>query len=287
MATADESATRAGRAPGVGSDAEFSKVPLVDQVPDSGIGRNYVGPIAITAVALVVTVAMILAVYVLITVWPTTTSTAAVPSRVLGVDLLLDEEQRLFVIVAVTGFLGGLLHSARSLYEYTGNRVLRRSWLLMYLSLPFIGGTLAIVFYVILRGGLITGTAAQINFFGFAAISALVGLFSPEAAEKLKQIFSTLLAPAPSGKDTLRSQATAVAETLEPRSGTVGTTVRIRGQNLSRATAAIFPYARAVITVISDSDISTIVPPGAATGGISLVVGEAIVDVPGEFRVEP
>jgi hypothetical protein len=36
-----------------------------------------------------------------------------------------------------------------------------------------------VVFYVILRGGLITVTAAQVSFFGFAAISALVGLFSP------------------------------------------------------------------------------------------------------------
>jgi hypothetical protein len=36
-----------------------------------------------------------------------------------------------------------------------------------------------VVFYVILRGGLITVTAAQVSFFGFAAISALVGLCSP------------------------------------------------------------------------------------------------------------
>ena len=73
----------------------------------------------------------------------------------------------------------------------------------MYAFLPFIGGTLAVVFYVILRGGLVTGTAAQVNFFGFAAISALVGLFSPEAAEKLKLIFSTLLAPVPHERDSL------------------------------------------------------------------------------------
>jgi len=42
-----------------------------------------------------------------------------------------------------------------------------------------------------------------VNFFGFAAISALVGLFSPEAAEKLKLIFSTLLAPVPHERDSL------------------------------------------------------------------------------------
>jgi hypothetical protein len=39
---------------------------------------------------------------------------------VLGIRLSLDQDQRLFVVVAVTGALGGLIHSARSLYAYVG-----------------------------------------------------------------------------------------------------------------------------------------------------------------------
>lgn len=77
---------------------------------------------------------------------------------------MLDREHRLFVVVAVAGALGGLIHSTRSLYEYVGDRQLLRSRLLMYLSLPFIGGGLAVVIYLILRGGLVTGTAASVNF---------------------------------------------------------------------------------------------------------------------------
>jgi hypothetical protein len=48
-------------------------------------------------------------------------------------------------------------------------------------------------------------TTSRVGWFrlGFAAISALVGLFSPEAADKLKQIFSTLFAPSPPGRDAL------------------------------------------------------------------------------------
>jgi hypothetical protein len=65
------------------------------------------------------------------------------------------------------------------------------------------GGGLAVLFYLILRGGLVTGAASQVNFFGFAAISALVGLFTPEAALKLKLIFGTLLAQAQPGEDSL------------------------------------------------------------------------------------
>jgi hypothetical protein len=258
----------------------------IRSAPDTGVGRSYVGPAGVAVVAAIVVGGMFLAVYALVAVWPTNGSSAAVVSHVAGIRLLLDREQRLFVIVALSGALGGLVHSARSLYEYVGNRVLRRSWLLMYLSLPFIGGALAVVFYVILRGGLVTGTAAQVNFFGFAAISALVGLFSPEAAEKLRQIFSTLLAPAPPGRDRLTPGTTAMAESVEPRSGTVGTTISIQGRDLSGTTAVLFQDARASATVVSDAEVTTVVPRGATTGRISLVVGELIVDVPGEFRVQ-
>ena len=169
---------------------------------DSHIGATPVRPPGIVLLAALIIAALLFTVYCLVAVWPVSTAATTTASRVAGLRLTLDREQRLFVVVALTGALGGLIHSARSLYSYVGNRILRRSWLLMYLTLPFIGSALAVVFYLILRGGLVTGTAAQVNFFGFAAISALVGLFSPEAAEKLKQIFSTMLAPVPHERDS-------------------------------------------------------------------------------------
>ena len=189
-----------------------------DGVTDTGIGARPVGRLGIVLVACVILALLVFAVYCLVTVWPTSAASTATASHVAGLRLVLDREQRLFVIVAVAGALGGLLHGARSLYAYVGARKLVRSWLLMYLSLPIIGGGLAEVFYVILRGGLITGTAAEVNFFGFAAISALVGLFSPEAALKLKQIFSTLLAPARPGRDSLTPDEDPTAGVTPPLS---------------------------------------------------------------------
>ncbi len=185
---------------------------------DTGVGRSPIKPAGIALLAFVILALLVFAVYCLIAVWPTTSATTATASHVLGARLMLNREQRLFVVVAVTGALGGLIHSARSLYEYAGDRKLLRSWLLMYLSLPFIGGGLAVLFYLILRGGLVTGTAAQVNFFGFAAISALVGLFTPEAALKLKQIFGTLLAPAEPGRDSLDPGPDAGPGTTRPSS---------------------------------------------------------------------
>jgi hypothetical protein len=260
--------------------------PLPPTPTDSSVGRSYVGASGITVLAGIIIAAMIIAIYALVALWPASAAASATPSHIFGIRVVPDEEQRLFVIVALSGALGGLIHSARSLYEYVGNRMLRRSWLLMYLVLPFIGGGLAVVFYVILRGGLITGTAAQVNPFGFAAISALVGLFSPEAAEKLKQIFSTLLTPSPPGKDHLTTGADAVVESIEPESAAVGSTVRLHGRHLSGATEVLFTNARAAATVISDTEISTVVPQGASAGRVRVVVGEQIVNVPGRFRVE-
>ncbi len=181
---------------------------MAREVPDTGVGRTQVGPIGIVVLALVILAAMAVAIYALVVLWPEDTSPAAAPSHVLGLRLLLGREQRLFVIVALAGGLGGLIHSSRSLYTYTGNRILLRSWLLMYLSLPFVGSALAVIFYVVLRGGLVSGAAAQVNVFGFAAAAALVGLFSPEAVAKLKQVFGTMLAPAEQGRDRLAPRAT-------------------------------------------------------------------------------
>ncbi len=73
----------------------------------------------------------------------------------------------------------------------------------MYILLPFVGATLGLVFYLIVRGGLFSPqvTAEQINPFGFAALSALAGLFSVEAALKLQDIAGMVLKRAPPGAD--------------------------------------------------------------------------------------
>jgi TRAP-type C4-dicarboxylate transport system permease small subunit len=255
-------------------------------VIDTGVGANPVAAPAVTLIALTIIAVLVFAVYCLIAIWPASQVAKTVTtSHIAGMTLQLSQDQRLFLVVAITGALGGLIHSGRSLYEYAGNRILLRSWLWMYLSLPFIGGALAVLFYVILRGGLITGAAAEVNFYGFAAISALVGLFSPEAAEKLKQIFSTLLAPAPQGRDSLIPGTKAVADGMEPRSGPPGTTIKITGHYLSGTRAVMFRSARVVPDEVSEAEVLCTVPQGATTGRVCLLVGDHIVEVPGEFHV--
>ena len=69
-----------------------------------------------------------------------------------------------------------MVHTLRSLYWYVGNRNLRYSWLLMYITLPITGAALALIAYVVLRGGLTTTFASSQDTSPFG-MAALVGLF--------------------------------------------------------------------------------------------------------------
>jgi hypothetical protein len=267
------------------------------QPPVEEIGRGRVGPVGIVVTAAVLLSLTLVLLYGFIQFWPsapaattgaaaTTTSTVTTagqstaettaqagkepPVRFFGASVTLSREGRLFVIVLLAGALGGMVHTLRSLYWYVGNRNLRYSWLLMYVTLPITGAALALIAYVVLRGGLTTTFASSqdISPFGMAAVAALVGLFSRETAEKLKSVFETLLAPAEKGKD----QAVPVQiQGIDPTEGPIGSDITITGMGLAGATAVQFGGVRATPTVISDTELRVRVPEGATSGPVSVV----------------
>jgi hypothetical protein len=118
----------------------------------------------------------------------------------------INREVDLLLLVLLAGMLGAFLHLAQSYSYFTGNRALKRSWLWWYLLQPFIGGGLAIVFYGVLRGGLVSVVLAtgaktsDLNTCGVIALSALVGLFSKAATSKLGDVFQTLFQNEAAGK---------------------------------------------------------------------------------------
>ena len=67
-----------------------------------------------------------------------------------------------------------------------------------YLMRPLLGGLLGLIFYFLMRGGLIAlletppQDGGNLDDLALAGISALVGLFSNEAYMKLQEVFSTL-----------------------------------------------------------------------------------------------
>jgi hypothetical protein len=113
-------------------------------------------------------------------------------------------EDSVLLMVVLLGAFGGSLHLLRSLVKFVGNRQLKRSWLLYYLSTPLVGAGLASIVYMMLRIGLLgpsggsangstNGSAiANLNLIAIYAFAALSGLFAETASNKLSEVFKTM-----------------------------------------------------------------------------------------------
>jgi hypothetical protein len=241
------------------------------------VGNSPVGVLGIGTAAAVLLLAAALLLYVLVATWPPEPSTAGTaapttyPVALFTLPLTMSRETGLFLIVASVGALGGMVHSLRSFYWYVGNRDLKWSWMLMYLMVPVVGALIAVVFYVVLRGGLISGQAssAAVSPFGFAAVAGLVGLFSDQAVLKLQQVFSVLFTPAEQGRDHAPVAVVDVTG-FSPDGGPVGTPVTVEGSGFKDAFEVGFGPATAVPAVLSDAQLTVTVPAGAVTGPITV-----------------
>jgi hypothetical protein len=124
---------------------------------------------------------------------------------------------------------------------YAGNRALKWSWVAFYVLLVPVSALIAVVFYLVLRAALVStqGSTGGVSPYGVTAIAALVGLFSSQAAEKLKQVFETLLTKPQTGRDHTPPNPASITA-ISPNHGPQGTSVTIRGRGLSGATEARF-----------------------------------------------
>ena len=148
--------------------------------------------------------------YGLVQFWPSPPPAAESAPTLSDVAFLfctfsVSDEVRLIFIVVMAGALGSMVHALRSLHWYIGNRELVSTWLAMYFLLPFVGSTLGLVFYLVIRGGFFypEATIEQTSPFGFAGLGALVGMFSEQAVLKLKEVAETLLAKPEAGEDAV------------------------------------------------------------------------------------
>ncbi len=160
-----------------------------------------VGPAGMVSITAYVIALSVLLIYGVVAFWPLPTPAVGTDSSSSTATFLawtfsIPDESRLFLVVALTGALGSMVHTLRSFYWYIGNRDMVWSWVIMYVLLPFVGATLGLVFYFVIRGGFFSPqtTVQQTSPFGFAALSGLVGLFSEQAVLKLKAVADTLFA---------------------------------------------------------------------------------------------
>jgi hypothetical protein len=176
----------------------------------------------------------------LIAIWPSVeqatrpNAEAAAAQEVLGITI--PPAVALLLLVIVASSLGGFVHAATSFADYVGNRRLAVSWVWWYVLRSVIGMSLALVVYFAVRGGLFSGSAGdqQVNPFGLAGISGVVGLFSKQATDKLRELFDTFFRTAvgagdDSRQDSISNPAPAIAGIEPPVMEAGMDTVTVRG----------------------------------------------------------
>ncbi len=120
-------------------------------------------------------------------------------------------EIRYLMIAMLAGALGSYIHLATSFADYVGNRQLYQSWTWWYLLRPFIGMSLAVLVYFVVRGGMLAGGAGaeQLSPYGIGAVSGLSGMFSKQTTDKLRELFDNFfsLRVPPQRDDPLRPES--------------------------------------------------------------------------------
>jgi hypothetical protein len=183
------------------------------------------------------------------------------PARVFGWCGCMYDEDRLLLIVLLAGALGSLIHGLRSFVWYVGSRRAVWSWSAYYIALPFIGAGLAFIFYLVIRGGFFStgATVENTSPVGFAAVAALIGMFTEQAVQKLQKISDSVLAPAEKGKDHIVGpKITGISPNQGPPKG--GNKVKITGENFSTPVKVTFDGVEAKDVVSTNSSIMATVP---------------------------
>jgi len=133
----------------------------------------------------------------------------------------------------------------------------------MYFLLPFSGAGLAVLFFLIARGLSSQPVNVQSSVDGYAAMAALVGMFSQQALAKLKQIAEGFFSAAEKGKDQAVIASSPKLVSVAPAQGSTsgGTKVIITGISLKAVSQVLLDGLPATrMSVDSDTQITAEVP---------------------------
>jgi hypothetical protein len=155
-------------------------------------------------------------VYALAAIWPAVdAATAKHPGNkkisLFGLSYTASPSTALILLVVLASAIGSYVHAATSFADYVGNRRFASSWAWWYVLRVFVGVALAVLFYFAVRGGFFGADTPNnvINPYGIGALAGLVGLFSKQATDKLRELFDTLFRVAPGYGDDARGDSIA------------------------------------------------------------------------------
>lgn len=109
----------------------------------------------------------------------------------------ISQDTQFLLLVLLMGAFGSSVYGLKTLADYIGTRKFEASWFCYYIIQPFEGGGIALIMYLVIRGGFLTGASDtnSVNKFGICAIAALAGAFSDTAFMKLREVFLILFKP--------------------------------------------------------------------------------------------
>jgi hypothetical protein len=116
-----------------------------------------------------------------------------------------EREQALLIIVIAFGALGACIRAGMFFVGYTGQGTALRRWIMYYILQPFAGAVLSLIFYCVIRGGLVAQSSIQagsVNIFFISGLAGLVGVFTKNALDRMELWFASFAAPAPGGGGT-------------------------------------------------------------------------------------
>jgi len=188
------------------------------------------------------------------------------PLKVAGWTVMsrLEPAQGLLLLAILAGTLGSFMHAAQSFAMYVGNQQLTSSWACWYMFRPPIGAVLGLLFYFVLRAGLLTASVEAVSPYGVVAFGALAGWFSKQATDKLAEIFENLFRTEKTKeyRDRLTAAApriTKVTISAAPAPST-DTLLSVEGEHFQTGGTAMLDRVPLVTTVTSRTELTARVP---------------------------
>ena len=246
--------------------------PIIDPAP----------PAVIRKVGIYFILLSILLLYLLITTWPVPefAGTTFRPVNIFGFSHSWAPERHLMFTVMMAGATGSLAHSLTSFADYVGNRQLGLSWIWFLILRVPVGIAIALLFYFVVRGGLLIPTVQvqpqnglsveatmKINPFAIAGFAALAGMFSKQATDKLAAVFDVVFAmkepvhradglgpkPVIVSFDPLQLNGASKTLTINGKGFQAGCTVTLNGKGRKPSSVG----AEAIVVPLQSGDVTT------------------------------
>lgn len=192
--------------------------------------------------------------------------------------------RNLAILALAMGALGACLHGVTSLVYHLSAKDFGAEWTAWYLHRPLVGGALALIFYLIIAGGLMPqvdmstgGVCATIG------LAGLIGLFSRQALDKLGEIFDVIFSPRQSD-EARGAPAAPQIDTFDPPTIPPDgdeTTLTIQGSGFIQGAVVKISDKELTATCKSDRELTVVISKEqlAQPGPLALIVANP--DPPG------